>query len=227
MLRSLLMVGFLTLATLTAQAHFVFVVPDAADPTKALVVFSDDLAPDENVSIDKISGLKLTCRQADGKESTIACKPGKHALMVEAPGSGPRLLYGSLPYAVMQKGEGKPFLLSYHPKAVIGPVSTSKLDLGVKTLPVELLPIVTGTELRFKLVAEGKPVSNAEVTVIKAMDGNKTKVTTDQDGLTPPFPAKDRYGAWSKHTIAKPGEHDGKKYDEARHYATLVVDLPK
>ena len=36
-----------------------------------------------------------------------------------------------------------------------------------------------------------------------------------------------QYGIQAKHAEAVTGEIDGKKYDEARHYATLVVTLGK
>jgi hypothetical protein len=48
-----------------------------------------------------------------------------------------------------------------------------------------------------------------------------------KDGYTQAYPAKGRYGAWARDTVAKQGEFGGKKYDETRHYATLVVEFPK
>lgn len=58
------------LVTLTAlhsaaQAHFIFVVPSEDDST-ARVVFSEDLEPNEDVSIEKIVGLRLFAR-GEGK----------------------------------------------------------------------------------------------------------------------------------------------------------------
>ena len=53
----------------------------------------------------------------------------------------------------------------------------------------------------------------------------KEKVKTDKDGYTQAFEKTGRYAAYFKFNEAKSGEHDGKKYEEVRHYATLVVDL--
>ena len=39
--------------------------------------------------------------------------------------------------------------------------------------------------------------------------------------------AAGRYGVYAKHVEAKRGEHAGKKFDEIRHYATLVCDVGK
>jgi uncharacterized GH25 family protein len=208
-----------------AQAHFVFVIPDAKDASKVVVVMSDELAPDENVSIDKVKGLVLTCRDAGGKDIPVPHAAGKHELTATLPGSGPRIVFGSVNYGVMQKGEGRPFLLAYHPKAVIGPVAADKLVIGERSLPAELVPVAAGSELRFRFLAAGKAVADAEVTVLTP-DGKSAKVKTDAAGHTPGFGAAGRYGAWAKHVVAAGGELGGKKYDEVRHYATLVVDVP-
>ncbi len=212
-------------AALTAHAHFVFIVPDPKDPAKAVIVFSDDLDTDENVGTEKLATLKLTSRDAAGAEGAVEHKANKHDLTAKVPGSGPRVVYGTLHYGVMQKGDAKPYLLAYHPKAVVGAVAADKLVLGEKVLPVELVPVAAGADVKFKFISGGKPVADAEVTVIKP-DGGKDKAKTDKDGLTQAYPAQGRYGAWAKDVVAKPGEQGGKKFDEARHYATLVTEFP-
>jgi uncharacterized GH25 family protein len=213
-------------AALTAHAHFVFVVPDPKDPAKAVIVFSDALDTDDAVGIEKLATMTLTCRDAASKDAAVEYKANKHDLSATVPGTGPRVVFGTLHYGVMQKGDSKPYLLAYHPKAVLGAVASDKLTLGEKVLPVEIVPVVSGSDVKFKFLAAGKPVANAEVTVIKP-GGGKAKSKTDKDGLTEAFPAMGRYGAWAKSIVAKPGEHGGKKFDEARHYATLVTEFPK
>lgn len=226
MLRTTGAVAMLAAAALTARAHFVFVVPDPQNPAKAVVVFSEDLDPDEHVAAEKMAGLKLTCRDGSGKDAAVGHSTGKHELTATVPGAGPRVVFGTLNYGVMQKGDAKPYLLAYHPKAVIGAASADKLTVGEKAVPVELVPVVLGSEVRFKFLSAGKPAADVEVTVIKP-EGGKAKAKTDKGGLTQAFPAKGRYGVWAKDTVAKPGEFSGKKYDEARHYATLVVEFAK
>ncbi|MBN9524428.1 DUF4198 domain-containing protein [bacterium] len=201
-----------------------FVIPDGKDPSKVIAVMSDELAPDENVPIEKIKGLTLTCRDAGGKDVPVSLAVGKHELTAAIPGSGPRVVFGSVNYGVMQKGEGKMYLLAYHPKAVVGAVAADKLVIGEKAVPAEIVPVAVGSEVRFQFRAAGKAVTDAEVTVI-GPDGKSAKAKTDATGHTPGFPATGRYGAWAKHIVPTAGEHGGKKYEEARHYATLVVDL--
>lgn len=225
MIRALLAALVLLGTLAAAQAHFVFIIPDVKEPSKVVIVLSDELAPDENVTMDKVKGLVLTSRDTGGKDVPVPHAPGKHELTAVIPGSGPRVVYGSVNYGVMQKGEGKAYLLAYHPKAVIGPVAADKLVVGAKALPVELVPVTAGSELKFQFLAAGKAQADTEVTVI-APDGKSAKVKTDATGHTPAFTVPGRYGAWAKSVVAAPGTVGEKKYEEARHYATLVVDVP-
>lgn len=208
--------------TVAASAHFVFVLP-AKDGKAVTVVLSEELEVDENIPAERLKGLTLTGRFDGGKEAPVECKPGKSCLTGELGLVGPQCVYGTLAFGVMQKGDARPYLLAYHPKAVFAGADSRHTTLGEKVAPVELVPVVAGSEVKFQFLAGGKPAADAEVTVLTP-DGGKKKAKTGQDGLTPAYPATGRYGAWAKHTDAKPGEHGGKKYDEARHYATLVFD---
>jgi uncharacterized GH25 family protein len=211
-------------ALTTAHAHFVFIVPDVKNPAKVLVVFSDDLDVDDNIPASRLRGLKLTGRFEGGKEAPVECKEGKSCLKGELGLVNPQCVFGTHTLGVMQKGEGKPYLLTYHPKAVFAGADPKHMTLGEKVAPVELVPFVAGSEVKFQFLAAGKPVAEVEVTVIKP-DGAKEKLKTDKDGFTSAVPAKGQYGAWARHFESKSGEHNGKAYEEIRHYATLVVDL--
>jgi hypothetical protein len=201
-------------------AHFVFVVPDKGDAT-VTVVLSEDLAPDENVSSAKFAGLKLTVRTADGKETPVPLTVGPHALTGPLPGVGPRVVSGSVEYGVLAKGDAKPYLLVYHPKAVVGPINGKPVVTGG---PLELVPVPQAGRVAFQLLAAGKPVADADVTVTTP-DGKKEKVKSGADGRTAGFAGTGRFAVLGKHVEAKGGEMAGKPYSEVRHYATLVVDV--
>ena len=202
-----------------------FILPDAKDPAKAVVVLSDELDIDTDVTTEKIAKIKLKVQDATGKPTDIAFTTEKHCLKVEVPGTGSRVVFGSVNYGVMQKGDAKPYLLAYHPKAVVGAIPAGGGKVDAK--PAQLIPVAAGGKVKFQLVsAGGKPVADAEATVILPEAGKKEKSKTDKDGFTKEFTGAGRYGVWVKHTDPAPGELDGKKYDEARHYATLVVDVP-
>jgi len=221
----MLVVPLFTLLTVSlAQGHFPFIVPEGKGET-AKVVFSDDLNPDTNVNIEKIASTKLTLRDSAGKESTLEWKKGEGFYAVNVPGAGNRVVYGVTDYGVLQKGEGKPFKLTYCPKAIIGAATAKESTVGEK-LELEVVAAGAPGKTRFQVLAAGKPVPELEMSVILP-DAAKKAVKTDKEGFTPEFEARGRFGVIAKRIEAKAGEHAGKKFDEIRTYATLVCDIEK
>lgn len=207
-------------AAALAQAHFPFIVPDA-EGTTAKVVFSDSLAPDTDVAIEKIAGTKMFIRDSSGKDLPLEWKKGEGCYEVKLPGAGPRVAYGVTEYGVLQKGDAKPFRLVYFPKALLGGAEGKALGDPLK---VEIVPAKAGEKTRFQVLHSGKPVADAEVTVLVPGEEKKT-AKTDKEGFTPAYEAKGRYGVFARVTEAKAGEHAGKKFEETRYYATLVMDV--
>lgn len=205
----------------TASAHFVFVIP-SKDAKTVQVVLSDELAPDDGVEVSKIAGTKLTVLTADGKSAPLAATKGEHALTATIPAEV-RVISGSCEYGVMARGDAKPFLLVYHPKAVFAGCDEKTATLGASAV-VEIVPSGASGKMAFLVLAAGKPVADAELNLMLP-DGKKEKVKTDKDGKTKAFAATGRYGAWAKVNEAKSGTLGEQKYDEVRHYATLVVDV--
>jgi uncharacterized GH25 family protein len=203
-----------------ANAHFVFVIPDGRNPEKALVVFNDELAPDSNVDIGKIAGIKLQVRDVAGKDSPLSATKAENSLAVSVPGKGRRIVFGTVDYGVLQRGDAKPFMLRYHPKTIIGPVDSSKIG---EKLPVEVVAVVTSGKVRFQVLAKVKPLADAEVNLI--LGEKKEKLMTDKEGMTSAVNAKGKIGVWTKSSTVANGEIDGKKYEEVRDYATLVIDF--
>ncbi len=212
---------FLALAPLVALAHMVYIVPNADGPG-AVVVFSDSLAADPKVAMTRVQGLKLTARSGAGQESPVELTRAEHELTAAKGFDGAKLVYGSVVYGFASKAE-VPALLVYHPKFVAAGVTGKEATVGDKCA-LEIVPVTVGGKTRFQFLAAGKPVENAEGSLTRP-DGKKEALKTDKDGFTAAFEATGRYAAYLRHTEAKPGEHEGKKYAEAKHYATLVVDV--
>jgi uncharacterized GH25 family protein len=219
--RLILSVVALAACAAATYAHMVYVVP-AKDAAAATVVFSDSLEPDEKVKMDKVAGLKLAAR-IDGKDMPVEYTKADHSFAAKLP-KGASVVYGTTVYGLLSKSE-KPTLLVYHPKAVLAGAGAKSATVG-EAAALEIVPATEAGKTRFQLLAKGKPVAGAEGTVVLP-DGTKEKVTTDKDGYTSGFEKTGRYAVYLKLTEAKAGEHDGKKYEEVRHYATLVVDLGK
>lgn len=204
-----------------ANAHMIYVVPQKDGG--ALIVFSDNLLTDERIDSAKMAKTTLTVRDAAGKETVLKIEKLEHALKTTIPGSGNRVVYGTTDYGVLAKGDAKPFLLQYHPKTVLGSAAEA-IEVGDAT-PVEIVPVVTGKTIRFRVVSKGKPLVENEVSVIVPGKDKTDKVATDKDGLTPAFEATGQYAVYTKLSETVSGEKDGKKYEEIRHHATLVVEM--
>ena len=123
---------------------------------------------------------------------------------------------------MVERGDARPNVLVYYPKAIEGDAFDGKTVLGHEA-PVEIVPVGGVGALRLKLLVEGKPQPNAEITVLLP-DGSQKKVKTGSEGETEKFEQNGRYGAWARYWVNAPGERDGKKYEEVRNYATLVFD---
>jgi len=215
---------FALLAVSAADGHFVFILPEGKGET-AKVVFSDELKADTAVNIEKIAETKLTLRDSGGKDTPLEWKKGDGFYSVNVPGTGDRVVYGVTEYGVLQKGDEKPFKLTYLPKAVIGSATAKAATVGEK-LALEVVAVGTPGKVKFQVLAAGKAAAELEVTVLLP-DGAKKGVKTDKDGFTPEYDGSGRFAVVAKRVEAKSGEHAGKKYDEARTYATLVCDIGK
>jgi N-acetylneuraminic acid mutarotase/uncharacterized GH25 family protein len=206
------------LATWTgASAHFVYVIPEKNAPQKSIVVFSDALEPDEAVAIDKIDKLTLHVLDKAGKTTKAELAKQAHSLAVNK-AENAVVIYGSVAYGVLQKGNSNPYLLTYHPKRVFGPVRFVGPTEGAA------FEIVGRPEGKFRVLYQGKPVAKSEVAAITPK-GNEKSVTDESGDFALNCTEPGLYGLRAKHVEAKAGEAEGKKYDETRHYATLVFEV--
>jgi hypothetical protein len=190
-------------------------------------VFSDTLKPDKDVPVDRLANTKLVVL-ADGKATDLAWTLDKTAncYTFDVPGAGSRVVVGTCEYGVLQRGDSKPFLLFYYPKAVFGDVPAADKATAGDKVPLELVPVAAGGKVRFKALADGKPLAKADVTVLVPGEMKNAIVATDDGGLTPEFDKPGAYGAQVRRVETKAGDREGKKYEEVRQYATLVVTLP-
>ncbi len=206
----------------TARAHFVFIVP-AANGEKAQVVLSEDLRPDAEVDLLIGGETQFVVRDASDEETDVSLrKVADDCCEIALGGKGLRVVHGSCNLGVMQRGDAPPFLLVYHPKTIVGDAFDQRASLREQT-PAEIVPLGKPGAVVFQLLARGKPVRGAEVNVVLP-GGERTKVTTNEDGKTTEFSPQGRYAAWSRYVEECKGERRGKPYDEVRHYATLVID---
>jgi hypothetical protein len=93
MKKTLYRISLLLAAAALAQAHFVFVVPDAGAST-AKVFISEDLKPTGEVDLSIISGAKLRLLDSAGHEVGLPMVKGADAYTVALSGTGTRVIHG-------------------------------------------------------------------------------------------------------------------------------------
>ena len=223
MKKTLCRISWLLAAAALAQAHFVFVVPDAGGGT-AKVFISEDLKPSGEVDLSMISGAKLRLLDSAGHEVALPMVKGADAYIVALAGTGTRVIHGVVDLGFTQSRGPKPYLLMYYPKSILGNAFDGKSILPDQT-PVQIVPLGKPGALKLQLLVRGKPQPESEITVILP-DNTQKKLKTDAMGQTELLTETGRYGAWGRYWEQAAGERDNKKYEEIRHYATLVFDAP-
>jgi hypothetical protein len=205
-------------APATSRAHFVFVVPQGSS---AQVLLSETLTPDAEVDIALIAGTRLSLRQTDGREIPLSLQKEQHRFLVSLPAGVRGTIHGLADLGVMTRPGAPAHWLLYHPKTIIGDSFAAASRL--KDAPVEIVPVSAQDGFQLQLFARGRPFPHAEITII-GPDGAEGAVRTDSDSRTGTFRDPGRYGAWARYWDGTPGQRQGQRYEEVRHYATLVFD---
>lgn len=92
---------------------------------------------------------------------------------------------------------------------------------------MEIVQAEGGDLRRFKVLWHGTHLAGAEVVFLPPGKDIIERRKTNKEGIFDAgSPQAGVYGFRVKHVEATEGEHDGQKYREIRHYATVVVELP-
>ncbi|MDX2266702.1 MAG: kelch repeat-containing protein [Bryobacter sp.] len=221
--RNILLAALLLPALLSA--HFTFVVPHAGGQGADLII-SEDLYPDPAVNPKLIEQTKLWVRNAEGKDTPLVLQSGKDRLPMQVPGAGNRIIFGQSNLGISPAARGpKEYLLMYYPKTVMGALWGEAATLG-NTQVVELVPYGEAGAARIRLLVRGEAKPNAEMTVVLP-GGEQKRVKTDAEGFAGPFAETGRFAVWARFWEDATGEHQGKRYEQIRHYGMLVFDAPR
>ena len=225
-----------------ASANWVYMFP-LSDRTTIQVVFADDLNPDPRVPIQAICKGKTTLHaiSKDGKfteikETEWSMDPKVQAFTFKVPVDTLAVVGTTNMGYFKVHGTEIRTRLTYYPKVLIEPVRDSQKACAAELVPLEIVPLVREGKLHFQALWQGKPIDKEfedqvigrSVIAVLPPDGKKwanpvkvAEKSTTSNGFDKPG----RYAAWAVYTINKPGQIDGKEYDEERYYATLVVDF--
>jgi uncharacterized GH25 family protein len=227
MKRFLLVALTLALIATPARAHFLFLLPTAPDSKGPAVrlVFGDALEPTESDLLDKVKHTEVFEVGADGKTTPLKLAPGNHCFEVALPHKGPAIIAGTCTYGVLQRGEAPPFLLCYHPKTFVDAVGAEELWFRTcSRLPLEIVPI--GGQPAVRVLWQGKPLADAEAVLMVPGQEKSVEGKTDGEGrfVLPRDSAEKRgiFALRARHVEKKAGEHNGKKYAEVRHFASMT-----
>jgi hypothetical protein len=214
------------LAVSAAEAQFIWLVPQQLYGPNAKVIFSDNLDQGDPDLITRISQTRLWMRDGSGKESRMTWTKAEEGFLLEVPGMDLRTVGGTCTYGVTRLADSKPFLLHYYPKMIIGDTDKGDLSKPWDLLTFEIVPRLSGNDFQLRLLFKGKVVPNPEFFLIgpgtdqpvplKAKKGDILKV-----GLS----GKGTYAIRATMIEEQAGNYDGKKYEEIRHHATLVMDI--
>lgn len=224
-MRYLLAIVAAAMLASAAQAHWVFVyVP--ADKSEAHVVFGHTAAPDPKLFPTRAEKTELVARDANGKDAKLTLEKGDGNFFRAKLAGKPVVVFGTTAGGVVQRGDNPASLSWYYPKTIVGDAFAKAAEIG-KAVPLELVPERDGDKVRFKVLSDGNPLADAEVTVVPPGKGEEESpvVKTDKDGRTSGFADRGRYCVAVRRIDEKPGEHDGTKYAIVRHTATLVCDF--
>jgi hypothetical protein len=226
--RFLMALALPVLFSTSARAHFLFVrVLPPAEGGRAAEVYFSELAEAGDVRfIDKIAHTQLWLQTMPGEFTALKVRKAPDRLRALLPYAGSLVVVGECRYGVLARPKQTPFLLRHFPKALAGnPEELNKLRPHGK-LALEIAATIHEDGVHLTALRQGKPVPSAEFITIDSKLNN-TKVTADAEGRAVWKPqTAGNYSIFTRNTSKEAGEHDGKKYEEIRDFATLALTWP-
>jgi hypothetical protein len=217
-----------------AHAHFVWldVVENGTPGKQVEVYFSESAEPGEPELIEKIAGTKVLAFTTKGAAAqAIELKEKRDEVAAKLVGRAPEGTVDRIEavcnYGVVERG-GSPFLLHYYATHANGSASPAESKSGESPrapLGVQVEPTPAG--FTCTVAWNGKPLPNCELVVLFPEGDAIERKTNDQGQVEVATKVKGKFAFRARHVEpGKSGEHNGKKYAEVRHYATLTLSLP-
>ncbi len=225
---NILFYGVCLLATClqTAQAHFPWLVIEqrAGEKPVVQVYFSEGPVADNPELLQRLTGANTW--QLSGREQTTPIQlvlSNEHlSLPLDASWSD-SLIVLSKSLGVRTRGADS-FVLNYYGKT--GPAVTSRAWQNKKSselLALDVQPSLDAGQLVVQVLFRGKPVADAEVTLLSDLvDLDEKLITNTQGKASYDLTRKPIHALRVKFTEKASGTLDGKEYSEIRHYTTAT-----
>jgi hypothetical protein len=211
-----------------AQAHFLFVrlCPTAEAGRFAEMYFSDQADAGDPRFIDKIAQTRLWMQAKPGTFEPLTVQKAADRLRALIPARGSVAVIGECTYGVLDRPKQPAFLLRHYPKAVSGSAQEIHALKPKPEFPLEIMMREVADGLEFRVLRNGKPVSNAAFELV-ATDLKGQKFTANADGKAVWKPASvGAFAVYTSQTLKEAGTHQGAKYEEIREFATLAFQWP-
>jgi hypothetical protein len=202
-----------------APAHFLFVLPPAANSQQMPIVWSDGPVADPKISTESL--IQGVAKKLDGTWTELSLEPSKvEGVWRTVNAADAKVITAKAEYGLVNRGEGHVFLVRY----------LAKWSKAVEATPAEATMTVELTAVRgtggFHFVAtQGtKPLALTDVTVYEPNSGKTRTVKTDAQGKTPTFSTAGQYAARVFWNDATGGEYEGRKYRGTYYYSTLTTE---
>lgn len=166
--------------------------------------------------------IKAAKYRAEGR--SLELRPGDNTYQLELSEPLPRVIDGECDLGLMTR-EGASFRVFYTARLQFEPLAESQLD-NAEALRVSLL---SGPKQlpAIRVTFAGQPAAQAQVKVYLP-DGSVNELETDEEGWVD-YPtsregsSKAELALLARWVVQKPGEHEGKPYDQTRYYATFTM----
>jgi hypothetical protein len=211
-----------------ALGHFLFVriLPPAEGRRLAEVFFSDRADVGDSQFVAKITGTRLWVQTGQGKFEPLKLEKGEDRLRTSLPATGSLSVIGECTYGVLARPKKTPFLLRHYPRALSGKAEEIAGPSRKAEIPFEISLRQQGEGLEFTALRDGKPIPGAVFESL-ATDLKGDKFTADGEGKASwKPPAAGAYVVYTSQFLKQAGEHEGKKYEEIREFATLSFTWP-
>lgn len=208
----------------SAPAHYLFLLPGGAE-TPPQLVWNDEPTADPSVGLEPASAGRISAIDGQGRTVPVTTKPGGEGwLGFDGLPADAREVVGTVEYGVVVRGQPEPALVVHHAKVIMHQVTAATVSTArPEAMPAELTPVARPDGITFRLTVSGKKAASADVLVLVPEEKRFRAVRTDAEGLTPAFDRAGKYAVRALVTEAKAGEFRGRKYQQVRHYPTLVV----
>ena len=208
-LRLLASVLLLSLLTLAARAHFVWLERDTSGAVAAYFgEWSDNVRETRDGYLKLIRAPKAFA--ADGRELPVEIRHDRLAVATEG-------AFGDIRLANLFFPEKGTTLVHY--QARLGRAGSPT------QLPLELAPVAADSNT-FTLLFRGQPLADTGVTLFTSTGWQRT-FKTDADGrvtIETPWPGPAVLEV--THLEKTAGQHEGRAYEAIRHVATLMIAVP-